>query len=101
MAEKSTSLTALALRFPERADQIEEMSIRPGPLSEMCEELFEAERGLAATESAPLEIREARRAEWRLAIDALIQEIERELQDTNVVPINRGHRRSPRKSGLK
>jgi hypothetical protein len=101
MAEMPTSLKALASRFPERAHLIEEMSIHPGPLRDMYDELLEAEHALAVNETAPLEIREARRIEWCLTIEALMQEIERELQDTNVVRLDRGRRRSSKSPGIK
>jgi hypothetical protein len=83
-----------SLRFPGTAHLVEQMPAEPGPLRDMYEELLEAEKGLAAAETAPLELRDARKFEWRLAIEALVHEIERELRDTNVVPIDQGRRRS-------
>jgi hypothetical protein len=92
MAEGPSWLQAVVRRFPDNARIIEEMSARPGAFRDMCEELAEAEKALQATDAAPLEVRDARKEEWRSAIEALTQEIEQALRESNVVPIGRGPR---------
>lgn len=87
-------LQAVVRRFPDSAKIIEEMSARPGPFRDICEDLVEAEKALAATDLAPPEIRDARRDEWRSTIETLMQEIEQALRESNVVRIGRGPRTS-------
>jgi|ERR1700722_6934303 hypothetical protein len=101
MAEKPSWLRAAARRFPDDARLIEEISARPGPLRDMCEELSDAEKALAATDMAPPEIRDARKNEWQSAIETLTREIKQALQEANVVRIGRGLSRSLKGSRAK
>ena len=82
-------LKDVARRFPERERTIEEACARPGPFRDMCEEMADALKALAAADQAPADIREARREEWRSTIDALTQEIEQALSESNVVRLGR------------
>ncbi len=92
MAEEPSWLQAVVRRFPDSARRIEELSARPGPFRDMCEELAEAEKALQATDLAPPGIRDARRDEWRSATETLMQEIEQALRESNVVRFGRGPR---------
>jgi hypothetical protein len=92
MAEGPSWLQAVVRRFPNKARIIEEMSARAGPFRDMCEELAEAEKALQAMDLAPSAVRDARRDEWRSAIETLTQEIEQALRESNVVRLGRGPR---------
>jgi len=89
MAEGPSWLQTIVRQFPDKARIVEEMSARPGPFRDMCEELAEALRALAATDQAPPEVRDRRRDEWRSAIETLTQEIEQALRESKVVRIGR------------
>ena len=89
MQESPVWLQLVMRRFPANARTIAEMSARPGPFRDMCEELADAEAALAAADGAPPKIRDARRDEWRSAIESLTQEIDEALRASNVVRIDR------------
>ncbi len=95
MEEGPAWLRPVIRRFPGSARLVETMSAQPGAFRDMCEELAEAETALRSTELAPPELREERRAEWRSAIEALMQEIEQALREANVVSLGRRTRPPP------
>jgi hypothetical protein len=76
-------------RLPQCERAIEELARRSESFLDLCEDLAEAERGLAVAELAPEAVRSERRAEWRSWIEILTQEIEEALQRSKVVPMTR------------
>ena len=89
----SERLTAAMRRLPERARAIEELARHSLSFRDLCEDLAEAERGLAIAESAPAQVRAERRREWSYWVETLTAEIEEALRQAKVVPIDcRGQR---------
>ena len=83
---QSNLCAAAAVRkFPSHAKLIEELTIRSESFRELCEDLAEAERALAASEQLSETLRSARRAECQGWVDGLTKEIEEALRETKVI----------------
>jgi hypothetical protein len=89
MADAPLRLAVAMRRLPKRAQEIEELARRSESFLDLCEDLGEAERGLAVAEAAPVDVRDERRAEWKSWIEILTQEIEEALLRSKIVPITR------------
>jgi hypothetical protein len=89
MADPPSGLAVALRRLPQRARAIEELAHRSESFFDLCEDLAEAERGLAIAELGPVEERDERRAEWKSWIEILTQEIEEALQRSKVVLMSR------------
>src|SRR4026209_1518774 len=87
MRTKAANPCAAAVRkFPSHAKLIEELMIRSESFRELCEDLAEAERVLAATDQTPAMLRCGRRAECRGWVESLTNEIECTLREAKVIP---------------
>jgi hypothetical protein len=89
MTDPPSGLAVALRRLPQRARAIEELAHRSESFFDLCEDLAEAERGLAIAELGPVEERDERRAEWKSWIEILTQEIEEALQRSKVVLMSR------------
>ena len=78
---------AATRRFPSEAKLIEEVMIRSESFRELCDDLAEAERALAATDQMPEALLRDRRAECQEWVESLTNEIEWVLRRAKVVPI--------------
>ena len=87
---------AATRRFPSEAKLIEEVMARSESFRELCDDLAEAERALAATDQLPEALLRDRRAECQEWVDSLENEIEWVLLRAKVVPITAAKRQSPR-----
>ena len=75
-------------RFPSAAGLIEELMTRSESFRSACEDLEVAERALAAVESLPEPVREARRAEAEEWVTRLLDEVGSMLRCANFIPIS-------------
>jgi hypothetical protein len=80
-------------RFSSAAGLIEELMTRSESFRSACEDLEVAERALAAVDSLPEPVREARRADAEVWVMRLTDEIGSMLQRVNVIPISQGKRK--------
>ena len=80
-------------RFPSAAGLIEKLITQNENFRCACEDLEMAERALAAIDSLPEVIREARRAEAEGWVRRLTDEVGSMLQRVNVIPISQGKRK--------
>ena len=87
---------AATRRFPSEAKLIEEVMARSESFRELCDDLAEAERALAATDQLPEALLRDRRAECQEWVDSLENEIEWVLLRAKVVPITAAKREPPR-----
>ena len=78
-ADEQHGLAAALRRFPARALQIRELSIRDESFRGMCEDFAVAENALAHADQLPSHVREERRAEFKSLIESLAAEIEQAL----------------------
>ncbi|MBL0373985.1 hypothetical protein JJB09_18335 [Rhizobium sp. KVB221] len=85
--QRKTGEGAALRRFPAERRTIQQLLVGDGDFYDMCEELAEAESALLAAEALPLDVREARIAEWTASIDRLVGEIARALREANVIRI--------------
>jgi hypothetical protein len=60
---------------------------------EMCDDLASAEDALAATDRLGADVRDRRRTEYEVLIEALAKEIEDALRQAKVIPITSEHKR--------
>ena len=74
-------------KFPSNAKSIEALLVSSESFRELCEDLAEAERALAATNQLPEALRFPSRVECRGWVESLAKEIEGMLLETKVVPL--------------
>jgi hypothetical protein len=91
----SAGQQAATRSFPSEARLIEKVMILSESFRELCDDLAEAERALAATNQMPEALRRGRRAECQEWVESLTNEIERVLLTSKVVPIAGAKRKPP------
>jgi len=74
-------------KFPSNAKSIEALLVSSESFRELCEDLAEAERALAATDQLPETLRFPRRVECQGWVESLTNEIEGMLREFKVVPL--------------
>ena len=74
-------------KFPSNAKSIEALLVSSESFRELCEDLAEAERALAAIDQLPKPLQFPSRIECRGWVESLAKEIEGVLRETKVVPL--------------
>lgn len=72
---REQAYSAAVRRFPHAEFAIRKLMTRSEAFRDICEELLEAEIALSNVPDTPLELHEARRAEWEEFVDRLIAEV--------------------------